>query len=142
MYKAIDDKKTDIFLNPIPRWITHYSFAIIIILLGILIASALFIKYPTTLSLKVILTKDKAIAQTDFDTYKKLRSQQNILINNPFIEINGTIKKQDGFAIDNVIFLPITINDSLLKKLPFKDKLTCQGEIRIENKSILVLMQK
>ncbi len=142
MYKVIDDTKTDIFLNPIPRWITHYGFGAIIVLLVVLIGVATFIKYPTSIILTVTITKTTAAAQTDFETYQKLKSAQEISINTPFAQIKGMLIKSSGYAQNTQLVVPIIVVDSIIQKLPFKDKIVCKGEVTIENKSLLARIIK
>lgn len=137
MYKSIDDNKTDIFLSEIPRWITHYGFLLTIMLLSLLIGTATFVKYPTTILLKVTITSKTVTTKIDFNSYQKLKSSQTISIFSPFSSIKGIISKSEAYAIGNEIHLPIILPDSVIQRLPFKDNLTCDGEIIIENKSIL-----
>jgi hypothetical protein len=137
MYKIIDDKKTDIFLSPIPRWITHYGFGATIALLIVLFAAASFVKYPTTISLNVTIRKKSTTAEVDFETYQKLLPSQKIEISTPFVTITGITSKSKSYAINKSIIVPVIIADSTVQKLPFKDKIICEGKIVIENKSLL-----
>jgi hypothetical protein len=137
MYKAIDDQKTDIFLSPIPRWITHYGFGATIALLIVLFAAASFVKYPTTISLNVTIRKKSTTAEVDFETYQKLLPSQKIEISTPFVTITGITSKSKSYAINKSIIVPVIIADSTVQKLPFKDKIICEGKIVIENKSLL-----
>jgi hypothetical protein len=137
MYKAIDDQKTDIFLSPIPRWITHYGFGATIALLIVLFAVASFVKYPTTISLNITITKSKTTAEVDFETYRKLLPSQKIEINTPFATIEGIASKSNSYAFNNAIIMPVILPDTTVQKLPFKDKMICEGRVVVENKSLI-----
>jgi hypothetical protein len=137
-YKKIDDKKTELFLEPIPRWITSYGFVTMLILASAIFLFSYFFELPRTLSVSVHLDKQTIFTVLTFDQSIHIIDGSAIYIKTPFQKapIIGKINKNGMWAEGNKVYIPVTIDQSILRDMAFKKELDCNGEILIDKASI------
>lgn len=139
MFKKIDDLKSDLFLNPIPKWITVFGFwGIIILFFGLVSFSALF-PYSNTILLDVSIKAKGAFVKTNFDNFSQFYEGQTISINIPTLEkpIDGILIKEKALINKNMIFIPVSYSQKSINSLRFTDEIICKGTI-ITNKGSLL----
>ena len=138
MYKVLKDNETEIFLDAIPRWITHFGFGLsVLIFIGLVITTSM-ISYPRKVGLQVSMTNEKNIAITDFSTFGLISDHQEITIQSPFgNQIKGVINKSEAWAEQNSIYMPIHIDEGQKQRVKFKNEITCPAEILLDNLTLL-----
>ncbi len=138
-YKVVHDNKTELFLEPIPRWITSYGFLTMLVLAVLIVVSSYFFKIPRTLSTTVHLERQKAFTTLSFDESFLIRDTCTMIyIKVPLqsTPIIGKIRKSEIWAEGSKLYVPIFIDQAVLGALTFKNELDCSGEILIDNTSL------
>ena len=138
MYKIIEDSKNDLFLNPIPKWITFYGFWISVLLFLCLLILTINLKSPNTIQLDVVISKKQSYVKTDFETFSQLKYEQNIKINLPLNStlIQCKLYKNKSWIERKTIYIPVCVQDSILKSVNFKNEINCKGSLILENKTL------
>jgi hypothetical protein len=136
-FRIIDDNKDEFFLKPIPKWITVYGFAAMVLLGCAIVTIAYFFKIPKAVSLEVHIMRDSAYALTNFDDFQNIGAAKNISLKTPNKEIVAEVKTDQMWIQKNTIFIPIVIDPSVLSTLRFKTEILCVGKITIENSSLI-----
>ena len=137
MIKDIKNQ-SDYFFPPIPRWVTHYGFGIMVLLLIGFLLAASQISYVDIQQFDVVLTKNSQTAKLDFNLYKKLKSRQPIMVDGPFQRpLKGYLQKQIIDAKDTYVIVPVVFSDTAINPLPITGQLLCKGSLRISRGSLL-----
>jgi hypothetical protein len=137
MFKNIDDR-ADLFLTPIPKWITRYGFvSMILIVFGLVIFTSI-VRFPQNIDIPVVIEKNRILAETDFSSFQNIYAGQKIRIEIPFLntEIEGNLEKANAWVENRTIFVPIATQGSM-GQIPFNTKLACQGHVTLENETLL-----
>jgi hypothetical protein len=135
-YKIINDK-SELFLAPIPKWITHYGFILMLFIGLLLLFFSFVIKYPETKNVTVLLTKRNAFVIMDFDTYKYITPHQNMKITVPIIgQLNATIEPDATQLTHNSVINNLSIKTDRYSGI-IKDTVYCKGEITLNNFSLM-----
>ena len=135
-YKNINDR-SEFFLAPIPRWITHYGFILMLLVSFILVFFSFVIKYPETKSVTVFITKDNVFSLIDFSTYEKLTPNQSIYIDLPLVgRLNAKIDQNSAQLSHNFVLNKLDINPNKYKGL-ISDTVYCKGEITLSNFTLM-----
>lgn len=131
-------EQSDYFLPEMPKWITHYGFVLMILLLIGFLSAASFIEYSDNQRFEVILTRDAHTARLDFPVYRKLKDQQEFMITGPFQHsVKGYLQKKIISAKDNYVIIPAVIPDAAVSQLPIDGQLKLTGSFRISKGSLL-----
>lgn len=139
MFKVIKDNHTEIFLDSIPRWITHFGFGLSVLIFIGLVTTTSMISYPRVVAIKVNIGQQQNIAKTDFSTFNQLGDNQKLTIDSPFGSITGTLNKAEAWAEQSSMYIPVEIDEAQKQKLVFKNEMNCNAEIMLDN---LTLLQK
>jgi hypothetical protein len=135
-YKNVSDK-SELFLAPIPKWITHYGFILMLFVGSLLIFFSCIVKYPQTKTVTVLLTKKRAFTIMNYDTYKYISPHQNVVITLPIIgKLNGTIEGNTAQLTHNSVINNLAINSDKYSEF-IKDSVYCQGEIIFNDFSLI-----
>ncbi len=143
MHKILDDKKNnkfDFFLEPIPKWITHLGFATMALILIAIIVFATCYKYPRSVFLAISIYPDRAIAKTDFDTFKILTESNEVIIFLPLNDTNlkGRIVKKDAWINGSDVYFPVQLAADLeVYQIRFKDVIYCRGKVLLSSSTLL-----
>jgi len=138
MYKVLKDNETEIFLDTIPRWITHFGFGLsVLIFIGLVITTSM-ISYPRTIELQVTMTAEKNIAVIDFSTFGLIADRQELTIHSPFGNaIQGVINKSEAWAEQDNMYIPVHIDASQKQQIKFKNEINCSAEIILDDLTLL-----
>jgi hypothetical protein len=128
----------DYFLPEMPKWITHYGFALMIVLLIGFLGAASLIEYSDNQRFDVILTKTSHTAKLDFTSYKKMKHGQPFMVSGPFQHsVRGYLEKKIVAAKDNYVIVPAVIPDAAVSNLPIDGQLKLNGSFKISKGSLL-----
>lgn len=137
MIKNIKEQ-SDYFLPEMPKWITHYGLALMIVLLVGFLSAASVIEYSDNQRFEVVLTKQAYTARLDFAAYRKLAPQQEFITTGPFQHtVKGYLHKKIISAKDNYVIVPAVIPDSAVKQLAIDGQVKLNGSFRISKGSLL-----
>lgn len=137
MIKHIHNQ-ADYFFPEMPKWITHYGFAIMILLLFGFLGAASLIDYSDNQRFQIIITNTSQTARLDFDVYRRLQHEQPITVNGPFQRpVSGYLQKRIIAAKDNYVIVPAVILDTTLHLLPIDGQMTCEGSFKVSKGSLL-----
>lgn len=129
---------SDYFLPEMPKWITHYGFALMILLLIGFLSAANFIEYSDNQRFEIILTKNSHTARLDFPVYRKLKDKQQFTMSGPFQHaVTGYLQKKIVSAKDNYVIVPAIIPDAAVSQLPIDGQLKLSGYFKISKGSLL-----
>ena len=132
MIKQLDDN-SEIFFNPIPRWITVYGLIYLAILTTGLFFFASTYSYPSSKQVSVVHEDKEFYAAINPDAYRKLLDQQPITFDFPFSEapVYGRLNKRQAWAKGDTIFIPVIGSFSHLfdSTVRIRGKLICKGTI-------------
>jgi hypothetical protein len=129
---------SDYFLPAIPKWITHYGFALMIFLLIGFLGAASLIEYSDNQRFEVILTNDAQTARLDFSSYRRLKDQQPFIVSGPFQHaVKGYLQKKIISAKDNYVIIPAIIPDTVVSRLPIDGQLKLSGSFKVSKGSLL-----
>jgi hypothetical protein len=133
--KKINDD-AELFLAPIPRWVTHYGFLFLLLLFLIIGALITIVRYPEKKDVTVILTKNGAYAMIDFDTYKILGPNQQITVDAPVIgKRTGRINMASTELSHDMAVSKLHLSSGFSSGL-IRDTAWCKGEIILTDKPL------
>jgi hypothetical protein len=138
MFKKIDDR-SELFFSPIPRWITHTGFIILVCILLALVFASSYMRYPHTVKLPVILDGQKAYSHVSFTTFRALKQGAAISIDVPTsnVPLKGTLDINASVIEKDKMVVPVILNTSDLNSIRFRGEFHSRGEIVLENRSLL-----
>jgi len=139
MHKQIDDNKTELFLTPIPKWITTYGFIALLVFGLLIITFTYFFEIPDTVDLDVTLTRDKIYATCDFNILGRIKESNQVKIISPFTEeiIKGELLINDKWVKENLVFIPINAPNLRINLPPFEEEILFEATVTLESSSLL-----
>ncbi|RYC66949.1 hypothetical protein [Spirosoma sordidisoli] len=139
MFKNIDDYKNDFFLNPIPKWITHFGVGVMIFFIILIYFIATQISFPKLVQTQVVVKDELSYVKVHYSTFEQLNENQNIRVKLPYIKLQyvGKLSINKSWAEADSVVIPIYIDKNLLKRIPFKGSIKCPGSITFGNYSII-----
>lgn len=138
MYKKINDR-SDLFLDRIPRWVTHNGFFLMLLLIGIVIFCASLLTIPKTARFRVIINNQQATAVVAFPVYRQMHNGQELTVHSPLQDepLEGTVDLQRSWSEKNMVYIPISLKAPLQYKITVKDTLQGSGEMLLEKSTLL-----
>ncbi|RMG31359.1 MAG: hypothetical protein D6730_01480 [Bacteroidetes bacterium] len=138
-HKVLEDNKSEFFLEPIPRWITHFGFGLMVAIFLAILTFTAVVNHPRTIIMEVTVSPDSVIAEADFDVFQQITQGQKVAIRSPFsdLPIEGKAEVQKAWGNANKIYIPIEVNQQLIQNMPIRNKLLCKGEVILYDASLL-----
>ncbi len=140
MYKNLDNDQSELFLEPIPKWITHFGFTLIIFIFFLILVLSFKIKYPQSITIAVDINPDNSVVlKTDFSNYTFLKNHQKINIIYPFAQqqMEGTIDKNNSWGRGKYIYIPIELKSNRIIMKKNKYILSTKGIIKINDYTLI-----
>lgn len=104
--------KEDLFSSPIPRWVTHYGFLVLVFLVCLLLIFSFLFKVPRVMKVDLILSDKSDFLRTAVGDFQQLKQSKLISLSTHerdtiFIEL----LLENTSLSDTDILVPIKINN-------------------------------
>jgi hypothetical protein len=138
MYKNIEDK-SEIFITPIPRKITHFGFRFIILLTLVLVFMAASIKPSKQLTYPLTISMHEKYIEMNISDYEQIKSTSKATLRVPLSDtaIDIYLDKKNTEIWQNKLHIPVVIDSTVLSGLKIKGKMNYVAEINLNEQSLL-----
>jgi hypothetical protein len=137
MFKPINER-SDYFFPALPKWVTHYGFALMLALMALSLVAASFIRYSREVQVPVIVQSGEPFALLTFREFRDLPDSQILLLDGPFTHrVVGRIEKKIRYISGDHVASPLVIKDSVVLDLPAVGEIRYKGTYQTASGSLL-----
>jgi hypothetical protein len=138
MYKNIEDK-SEIFITPIPRKITHFGFRLIMLLTVIIAFMAATIKPVKHLTYPLTINAHERYIEMNIDDFGKIKNITKATLRLPFSDttVQLYLDTKNTEIWRSKLHIPVVMDSTTLSDLKIRESLNYFAEINFYDQSLL-----